>query len=106
MYKILLLALITYTPWLSNNFIFLEKPQKIYVNNTFNLNKEDIRYIRYFFLKESLIDFKLLPNNTSRKNVNNFFLILKNQKNKRWTKAYLLLLSIVPEIFIEDEIGC
>lgn len=108
MYKVLLLNIISLFPYLTSNLIFLEKPAATHtVTNNFNLNKEDIRYIRYFFKKKNntLLNFDSLPK-TSRKNVASFFAILKNPNNKNYIKAYLFLLNIVPEVLIEDEIGC
>ena len=105
--KLILINVFLLGPYLYNNLIFLEIPQKIeQYQIDFNLNKEDVRYVRYYFLNNKYPDLTNLPKVPTRANVDNFFKILKNQKNQNWTKAYLYLLTIVPELFIEDEIGC
>ena len=107
MLKILLLNLSLIGPFIYNNLIFLNTPDKsIEYKIDFNLSKEDIRYVRYYFLKNQYKDFSNLPKNGPRKNVNKFFLILRNQKHKEWITAYLYLLTIVPEQVINEEIGC
>jgi len=107
MIKILLLNLFLLGPFIYNNLIFLPNVTKEEQYQTeFNLSKEDIRYVRYYFLKNKYKNFSKLPRYGPRRNVNAFFTILNNQRHKKWVKAYLYLLNIVPEHFIEDEIGC
>ena len=107
MIKIILINMFFITPLFYNNLIFLNTPDKsIEYKIDFNLSKEDIRYVRYYFLKNQYKDFSNLPKDGPRKNVNKFFLILRNQNHKEWIRAYLYLLSIVPEHFVEEEIGC
>ena len=96
------------TPYLYDNVIFLEPPKIINksFHTDFDLNKEDVRYVRYYFLNNKYFNLKNLPKSTSRPNVNQYFRILENMKHKKWKQAYLYLLDIVPELFIEDETGC
>jgi hypothetical protein len=105
--KIILVNILLIGPYFYDNLIFLNIPSKIEQHQVeFNLNKEDIRYVRYFFLKTKYPNLATLPKVPARKNVDKFFSILRNQESKNWTRAYLYLLSIVPESFVEEEIGC
>ena len=108
MLKIIVLNIFMFIPYVYDNIIFLETPNTAITSFTqeFNLNEEDIRYVRYYFLNKKYFNFKNLPKNTSRKSVDKYFQILKNMEHEEWKKAYLYLLTIVPELFIEDEIGC
>lgn len=107
MIKLFLINLLFIGPYFYEHLIFLEPPPKTnphYID--FNLSKEDIRYVRHYFLNTKFLTLAELPKVPARKNVDNFFNILRNQKSKRWMKAYLYLLTIVPEHAIEEEIGC
>ena len=105
--KLFLINLLFIGPFFYKNLIFLNPPEQLNFNYiAFNLDEEDIRYVKYYFLNKKSLTFSNLPKVPARKNVNNFFNILKNQKDKRWIKAYLYLLVIVPEYLIEEEIGC
>jgi hypothetical protein len=107
MIKLFLINLFFIGPYFYEHLIFLEPPPKTnphYID--FNLSKEDIRYVRHYFLNTKFLTLAELPKVPARKNVDNFFNILRNQKSKRWMKAYLYLLTIVPEHAIEEEIGC
>lgn len=108
MLKILIFNAMVFFPYMYNNIIFLETPKIFQFTSPteFKLDKEDIRYIRYFFLKRKYLKFKSLPTSTSRPNVDKYFKILKNTKHKEWKEAYLYLLNLVPELLIKDEIGC
>lgn len=107
MIKLFLINLLFIGPYFYEHLIFLEPPVKTqphYID--FNLSEEDIRYVRHYFLNTKFPTLAELPKVPARKNVDNFFNILRNQESKRWMKAYLYLLTIVPEHVIEEEIGC
>ena len=107
MIKVILFNILFFGPYIYDNLIFLNVPTNIEQNQIdFNLNREDVRYVRYYFLNNKYHDLSTLPKVPTRINVDKFFNILRDQENKEWTKAYLYLLSIVPENFIEEEIGC
>ena len=74
--------------------------------NKYGLSTEDIKYIQKIFKKKKYKNILDLPLSTPRPKVTAFFKLLKTQSNEKWMSAYLFLLKIVPEIFIEDELGC
>ena len=102
---ILNLALTSY--YLNQKLIFLpsasaEQP----FENKFNLTREDVRLIQYYFSKTDYTNqFEQLPELTGRRKVDLFFRILKDPEDPNWVRAYLYLLEIVPSLFVE-EIGC
>ena len=80
---------------------------KIQTNqNDFELSNKDINYIQKFYVQNEYNNLLELPSKTSRPKVTEFFLILQNRSSTRWIKAYLFLLTIVPEIFISEETDC
>jgi len=106
MIKLLLINMIFVGSFFYENLIFLHPQLNIEERLIdFNLTEEDIRYVRYYFLEKDYFDLATLPKVPARKNVNTFFNILRNAENKKWPKAYLYLLDIVPELF-EEEFGC
>lgn len=102
----LILNIILTTFFISTNIIFLDPVSaEVSYQNKFGLNLEDVRIIRYDFLRgKADINFKSFPKSISR-SVNYYYAILYDRKNPRWSEAYLFLLTIVPELF-EEEIGC
>jgi hypothetical protein len=107
MVKLILINLLFIGSYFYEHLIFLEAPVKTepyYID--FNLSKEDIRYIKHYFSKTEFLSLTELPKVPARKNVDNFFNILRNRKSKHWNKAYLYLLTIVTDHLIEEEIGC
>ena len=104
-FLILNLALTSY--FLNRNLIFLPPASAEYTfNNKFNLDREDVRLIQYYFSQRDYTNqFRELPDLTGRPKVDIFFDILKDSEDPRWVHAYLHLLEIVPDLFIE-EIGC
>jgi hypothetical protein len=104
-FLILNLAFTSY--FLNRNLIFLSPALAEYTfNNKFNLDREDVRLIQYYFSQRDYTNhFNELPSSTNRPRVNIFFAILKDPEDPRWVHAYLHLLEIVPDLFIE-EIGC
>ncbi len=85
---------------------------RIHVNSSYatpknyDLSEEDIAYIKEIFKKNQYRDISKLPYITPRPKVTEFFKILKIQNSDSWFSAYLFLLKIVPDLFIEDELGC
>ena len=104
-FLILNLALASY--FLNRNLIFLPPASAEYTfDNKFQLSREDVRLIQYYFSQRDYTNqFDELPDVTGRPKVDIFFDILKNPENPHWVHAYLQLLEIVPDLFIE-EIGC
>ena len=104
---LLILNLIFTVYFFNRSLIFLPPALAQYTfNNKFELNKEDIRLIQYYFSKRDYHNhFDDLPKTTGSARVDNFFNILKNSEDPRWVHAYLHLLEMVPDLFIE-EIGC
>ena len=47
-----------------------------------------------------------LPKINSSVSLKKYFDILKDREHDKWIPAYLYLLTIVPEIFVDEEIGC
>ena len=75
--------------------------------NEFNLSSKDIILIRRIFKKKNYInDFSNLPRSNSSNSLKEYFNILENREHDRWIPAYLYLLTIVPEMFADKEIGC
>lgn len=93
--------------FLTENLIFLNIVNAEHQQaGKFDLSKEDIKLIQYYFFKVGYkINFETLPESTGRYKVDSFFKILKNNEHQNWIPAYLLLLEIVPELFVDD-IGC
>jgi|AOAMet11_17_M020_2_1038521.scaffolds.fasta_scaffold39718_1 hypothetical protein len=76
------------------------------IPNNYHLSEEDIAYIKEIFKKRQYRDISKLPSVTPRPKVTEFFKILRVQNSDNWFSAYLLLLKIVPDLFIENELGC
>ena len=76
------------------------------VPNEYNLSKNDIIYIRTLLIQTETKNILELPTPIDRPNVSKYFKLLRNQNSEKWVGAYLFLLTIVPQLFIEDEIGC
>jgi hypothetical protein len=74
--------------------------------NAFELSHKDIKFIQDFYREEIYKNLLKLPSKTSRPKVTQFFILLKDQQNTKWIKAYLFLLKIVPEISINEETDC
>ena len=75
--------------------------------NEFNLSSNDIIIIQKIFKKNNYVnDFSNLPKNNSSNSLKEYFNILKDREHDKWIKAYLYLLTIVPEMFVDKEIGC
>lgn len=104
---LLILNLTLASYFFSRNLFFLPPASAEYnLNNKFQLNREDIRVIQYYFSQKDYTNrFNELPSGTGRPKVDVFFNILKNPEDPRWADAYLYLLEIIPDLFIE-EIGC
>lgn len=104
-FLILNLTLASY--FMNRNLIFLPPASAEYTfENKFQLNREDVRLIQYYFSKRDYTNqFDELPKFTGRPNVDIFFKILKDSEDPRWVHAYLHLLELVPNLFVE-EIGC
>ncbi len=90
------------------DLIFLENSMaQIQSQNEFNLSLKDINLIKKTFKKKKYVtNFSNLPEIDSSISLRNYFSILKDQEHDKWIPAYLYLLSIVPEMFMDEEIGC
>ena len=75
--------------------------------NEFNLSLKDISFIQQTFKqKKYLNNFSNLPKINSSASLKKYFDILKNKEHDKWIPAYLYLLTIIPEMFVDEEIGC
>jgi|TARA_Y100000034_G_scaffold102324_1_gene127139 hypothetical protein len=97
--NILLIALSAISCSSYSNRAYLKK-------NAFELSHEDINFIQNSYKLKDYKTLSELPSRTSRPKVTEFFTLLKEQEDARWIKAYLFLLTIVPEIHINEEVGC
>lgn len=80
---------------------------QIQSQNEFNLSLKDINLIKKTFKKKKYVtNFSNLPKIDSSVSLRNYFNILKDKEHDKWIPAYLYLLSIVPEMFMDEEIGC
>jgi hypothetical protein len=103
----LILNLILVLSFLNSNLIFLSPSSAEYTfSNKFKLDDEDVRLIQYYFSKKDYTNqFHKLPKSSGRQKVDIYFSVLKNSNHPLWPSAYLYLLDIVPNLFIEDN-GC
>ena len=86
------------------NLIFPESSiAQVQSQNEFNLSLKDIILIQK---KKYINDFSNLPKIDSSISLKEYFDILKDREHNKWIKAYLYLLTIVPEMFVDKEIGC
>ena len=80
----------------------------LYFHYTFTFNSKEKDIIQYHALKakNDFSNYKW-PENTFSPKLNNFFRILNDKKyDKLYTQAVLYILSVVPELVDEAEMGC
>ena len=88
-------------------FLFLNSAySQEFIPNKYNLSINDITYIRVLLTDNEPKNILELPFPENRPSVSKYFRLLRNQNSEEWVGAYLFLLTIVPQLFIEDEIGC
>jgi len=104
---LLIFSIVFFSPTLSVEELKIHSSSSSYATpNNYGLSEEDIAYIKETFKKKQYNDISKLPSVTPRPKVTEFFKILRVQNSDNWFSAYLLLLKIVPDLFIENELGC
>lgn len=105
MKTLLIINFILLSIYVSNSFIVLPPYKELStIKLEFNLNQNDLRYIKYHFSKEENRNYPYVIDKIHfNKRIINFITIVNDQNHPKWIRAYLYLLEVVPNLKLENE---